>query len=78
MKVVLGIAKRGGEGEQACVFSRNTPDDEADQPFGCKEGDDAVGFFVILGAQNDPFDFFCLHGSSLHKAGKMRVFKILF
>ncbi len=77
-EVVFGIAKRCREGKKARIFSGNSPNDEADKPFGSKEGNDAVGFFVVLGAQNDPFDFFCLHGFSLHEVEKLQAVKILF
>ena len=71
---VFCIAKGGGEGEEAAVFSRDAPDDEADEPVRGKEGDDPVGFFVVLGAEDDPFDFFCFHALSLHE----RYFNLFF
>ena len=73
-EVVLSIAKGGSEGEEAAVFPRDAPDDEADEPFRGKEGDDPMGFFVVLGAENDPFYFFCFHGPSLHE----RYFNLFF
>jgi hypothetical protein len=62
---VFGIAKRGSEGEEAAVFARDAADDEADEPFGGKQGDDPMGLFVVLGPEDDPFNFFYFHRSSL-------------